>query len=625
MKSNFLSSGAAVRVGMHQVIIAIMFTYAWANGDDGMNALVADYHSYGLPQSSNQSELVILKRSNSTVNGIPLYEQVLVLLESANSKGVPQYWFAGRLFDLPRDMSVAPAKPLASVVADSVPEKPSQNRSKFETDPDLILAVQCAERGWIELAAALLERSRRPPPYTSMREKIRPHNNRAALAAQAWNYWCEEFCRETGDRTKILERLSELCQRAPGLDSPAHRNILHDMKQTLAAPKSPPDSVEEIVDSLVDAGIHGDRDGDLSSLYYIYKNEAYQKLESMGLEAVPVLLNHTHDFRLTRCVESNHRGTWIVRIADVVHHFLNSLAGQEFAHDILVREGRGRCVDRDHVTFWWSETKGIDVVTFLRDKAITWDDEGVLEANAFLLELLARRYPSELVTLFKKYVAQMKYADPLFEAIAIANISEQEKAELFLGEIQSQNMQTRESAIEQLLKISHEQAVPLLVAELDRLPKTPSEAYWSSDAGRVAQLLFSTDAELAWSTLARTAKRVDMGQRLEIIKTIGRVREKSKARAIAFLVQFLNDDETRILKRQSELEDEKNAEEMLAAELFSGPSAGFQFHQLSVRDFATLQLANLLGVEGNADAIWNESDWSSLRLLVSKALEGNSP
>ncbi len=625
MKSDILSTGGAVRIGMHEVIIAMLFMCALAHGDEPMNALVSDYNSYGLPHASDRSELAIVTQSSSTVNGVPQYEQVLVLLESANSKGVPQYWFSGRLFDLPHDMSVAPAKPLASVVTDSVPEKPSKNQSKFETDPDLILAVQCVERGWTELATALLERSRRPPPYTSSRTEIRPVDDRVALAAQAWNYWCEEFCREKGDRRKILERLSELCQRAPGLDSLAHRNILHDMKLTLANSQSPADSVEAIVDSLVDAGIGGDWDGDLSSLYYIYKNESYKKLESMGLDAVPVLLNHTHDFRLTRYVDSNHRGTWIVRIADVVHHFLNSLAGQEFAHDLLIREGRGRCVDLDHVTFWWSETKGIDLVTFLRDKAITLDDEGVLQANPLLLELLARRYPSELVTLFKKYVAQMKYADPLFEAIAIADIQEQQKAELFLREIQSQNMQIRESAIEQLLKISHEQAVPLLVAELDRLPKTSFEAYWRSDVGRVAQLLCYTDDELAWSALACTAKRVDMGQRLEIIQTIGRVRKKSKARAIAFLVQFLDDDETRILKRQSEVEGENDGQGKLAAELFSGPSAGFQFHQLTVRDFATLQLAGLLGVPANADANWDESDWSSLRLTVSDALEGNSP
>lgn len=167
--------------------------------------------------------------------------------------------------------------------------------------------------------------------------------------------------------------------------------------------------------------------------------------------------------------------------------------------------------------------------------------------------------------------------------------------------------------------------MPLLVAELDNLPVTPKEPYWLASAGRVAQLLCRTDDDRAWSALTRNAKRVDIGQRLEIIQTIGSRIKKADDRAIAFLSAFLDDEETRELMRLSDLANVDDIAESLDKDLFSGPSAGFTFDRLSVRDFAALQLAETLGVKANADASWKESDWKSLRSKVRHTLNRNAP
>ncbi len=54
--------------------------------------------------------------------------------------------------------------------------------------------------------------------------------------------------------------------------------------------------------------------------------------------------------------------------------------------------------------------------------------------------------------------------------------------------------------------------------------------------------------------------------------------------------------------------------------LFLGPSAGFLFERLAVRDFAALQLADKLGLAASAEPSWKAADWESLRTEVRDAL-----
>ncbi len=590
-----------------------------SNADDDLESLVAQYAKYGLPQPPKQAKLVVLKWSNSTANGVPQYERAIALLEPKDPDGEQRYWIGHRTSKLSSHVSVTPTLPRERIVAATDPGGPDGLERDFDRDPDLALAIVCASRGWNELAGELLIRSRRAPRNVFQRRAIRPRDHGKALALLAWDYWCGQFCRQEGDRSAILTRLTELKTNVPGLDTLANENIVNDMRLTLQPTKSPVDSLEATIDSLIHLGV--DRPGaELIDLRSVGFHPSYKKIEAMGLDAVPILLKHTHDFRMTRFVTSNHRGPWIVRIADVVHQLLSALAGEELSHDILVREGRGRCVDRDHVLFWWSETKKVDAKEFLIQNAITAGDDGKPKANLAILKSLARSYPDDLVDLFTKNFERLEYADPLLQAVGSAKLSEHQKSQLFLKAASAKRAETRASSIRQLLAISHQQAVPLLVAELDRIPRTPKKAYWLSSAGPVSQVLCHTDSDVAWSALARNAKRVDMGQRLQMMQAV--TRSGKKKQTVAFFVEFLNDDETRELPG---FRDAANAKDIdaIRADLFSGPSAGFMFSKLSVRDYAALQIARILDVPANTDSSWTASEWKSLRQKVREAIKVN--
>ena len=353
-----MSSTTAFRRYLEALFFVGMIVLACTNSyaDDHLDSLVAQYATYDLPQPPKQAKLVVLKWSNGTANGVPQYERAIALLEPKDPDGEQRYWIGQRTSKLSSHVSVTPTLPRERIVAATDPGGPDGLERDFDRDPDLALAIVCASRGWNELAGELLIRSRRAPRSVFQRRAIRPRDHGKALALLAWDYWCGQFCRQQGDRSAILTRLTELKANAPVLDTPANENIVSDMRLTLQPSKSPVGSLEATIDSLIHLGVDRDGSGDVG-LRSIGFQPSYEKIEAMGLDAVPILLKHTHDFRMTRCVASNHRGPWIVRIADVVHQILSALAGEELAHDILVREGRGRCVDRGHVLFWWSETK----------------------------------------------------------------------------------------------------------------------------------------------------------------------------------------------------------------------------------------------------------------------------
>jgi hypothetical protein len=90
---------------------------------------------------------------------------------------------------------------------------------------------------------------------------------------------------------------------------------------------------------------------------------SYKRLRSAGLDAVPVLIAHLDDFRLTRSIQtdSDGRHTWHMRIADVVAGLLDELANEPFSYDVLRAEGRGKRLDRNHVLYWWSGVQKKDV------------------------------------------------------------------------------------------------------------------------------------------------------------------------------------------------------------------------------------------------------------------------
>jgi hypothetical protein len=430
------------------------------------------------------------------------------------------------------------------------------------------------------------------------------------LAELAWNYFCNRFAKSRDNRLEIISRLKKLLNGSYGLDTKANRTLISDMEMTLAPVKPASDRFEPVVNALLELDVEGNWPGCgyEDARNYADWDPSYRTLRDAGLQAVPALLQHLEDYRLTRCIEQTSDGqyTWHVRIADVVAQLLNGLAPEPFAHEFQRADGRGVALDSARVQEWWKEASAKRELDYLLKNAFKNHGAGGRKWKSSVLHALGNRYPEHLVRLFEEDLKNGRVDYDLFVSLADSKAGETTKDQLFEKAVASKDEWTRAEALSRIVHRRGATAVPTLLKSLREIPKTPSVAYWMTQTGKVTQIASCTKDERVWQVLEETAKRVDIGQRMEILDHVHLSREaKDNLRAIRLLKSFLNDTEVRDLRSSA---------------LFDGPSAAFLFERIAVRNFAAQRLANALGLELDPDPAWKEADWQKLRERVSAAL-----
>jgi hypothetical protein len=249
-----------------------------------------------------------------------------------------------------------------------------------------------------------------------------------------------------------------------------------------------------------------------------------------------------------------------------------------------------------------------DEKQFLLERVFAKKNRTEPEADTAILKLLAQKYPDEFIKLWKEHVGKDENSSFAFmEALHASKISKNEQDSLLLSAAKTDSVWWRYHSSFQLTK--HPEAPALVITWLEGLPKTPKEAYWQAPVGRYAQVACGFDNDQVWEALAKTAKRVDLGQRLEILGKVGGGRQRG--RQIALYRQFLGDSEERTLNHTSPKDDD----------LFSGPGAGFTFDRLKAGDFAAYQLGHLFKLKQEPDSTWKEADWKAFHAEVATVLK----
>lgn len=218
----------------------------------------------------------------------------------------------------------------------------------------LIVAIQCHRYGWHEVSNKIYELACERIPTDAEQIEL--------LTEYAWDFWCLRF-RWYSDRRMIVARLTDLLSTNPSLNSPARTNILEDMHRTIAPVHSDFGSIEADIDALRSIDSNNDLfyssgtppvfQGDSGFIDQIIEDELpWRRLRRRGAEAIPTLVQHIDDFRLTRSLSKSNGYIWHVRIADLVAVLLHEASDTEFAYDLLESEGRGIALDRRHVEHW---------------------------------------------------------------------------------------------------------------------------------------------------------------------------------------------------------------------------------------------------------------------------------
>jgi hypothetical protein len=584
--------------------------------EDKLDQLLADYKSYGLPLPPPGSELAILPSPElSSRNGVRHQDMFLVLLvqKSAPPKRAI-YWVGCDEGWQWRGIEFKPVPAVLDSMKETAPIPNDYQEMMFPTYPDLALAIQCQAMGWKELAGALFERSRNRPERDSFkRPKPRPSDDRAALAELAWNHYCNRFAAaDRAERTVIVTHMKKLTTTLYHLNTQAHLNLVADMAQTAIEVKTEPNSLESAIEGLLDfrdswGSFLGSGWGDLRNNADRY--EPYAHLQKAGFAAVPVLQKHIGDFRITRRIQATQTGSyaWNLRVADLVAQLLNGIANEPFTYDFLEKDGRGVQLDQRHVEKWWTEASSSKELNFLVNALEKANDQDRSSDNAAALHALGSKYPAELVKLFEKRQKENKLDHRWFEALQESKASAKDKERLLLVAARSDDEWQQVFALRSLELFNQAQTAQLVIAALERQPKTPKIPYWQANLSNFAQIAYGLDDDAVWQTLLKTAKRVDLGQRMQMMETFSRqTPDRLRNRAISFLKEFLKDTEGRKGKQ--------------FGGLFEGPSAGFMYDNIRVCDLAAEQLANLLDLKDRPEPTWKESDWDKLRTRVEDEL-----
>lgn len=451
------------------------------------------------------------------------------------------------------------------------------------------LAVQCHARGWTELASKVLEEV-----WTD-----RTHPPGVQLARLAWDYWLEEFRKPVTDRAKVARVLKVALKDQPDEFTIRERSVLDALELSLVPGTGKPGTVGALIDGLIEVTNTDRTDSLPRGISEI--DPAYVKLARQGFDAVPELIAHLNDERLTRAV-----GDERYTVADVVSDLLQSLAGQEVSSE-WGRTREGRVVKRV-VEAWWVDARKAGEEAYLAGHLFGVPENNNV-SNRVILDVLAHKYPKRLPELYRRMIKDRPemLGWELGGAVAASTLPREVKRDLFVDATRCTGPAIRIDGIGRLWAIDRAKGMECLLAELAALPKTPAGHYWNCPETDLVSLVATVNEPDAWAALEKAVRRVDVGLRMELLRDLRWIDPPAAVRTahLRFRSKFLEDATVRDTTSSSK---------------YDGPVAGDTFPQIEVRNFVARQLAWELGVRAAPTAGWTAEQWANLRDDVKKAL-----
>ncbi len=566
-----------------------------------LDELLADYRSYGLPLPPRNARLVKLETGFSIPrHGKPVPHFALGFeVKKPSPSGPAEFligvvrgpnWWKGK---------IAPVEPEPGIVKGI---ELSVSGLEFETPAGLATAIQCHERGWSSLATALLEVSLEADflhhfPYKDVGDEIAP---KTRLAFLAWAHQVNELLLIETDRRTVLRRLRALIKAEPRLDVEGNHSLISSLEAALVPSKAQPGSIEALIDSLIDLKHF--------ALWDELPPELL-KLVDLGFEAVPDLIAHLDDRRLTGYREQSGISSFPAypwRVKDLCFKLLAGLAGRETAMTWTLDE-RDTKATQARALAWFDEARKAGELAYLLRTALPpgdWPDRHVLR-------VLARKHPEDLARTYQQLLEKRPEMQSWTAASEVARsaLPPARKVELLSAAGRHPSLRHRYAALWELKDLGAGPALKLLIEALEALPKTPPLPYGSGSESSFVLLVQRIGDRRAWEALAQAARRADVGLRIELIDSITSQTdiEKRKAERLSFLSGFLSDGVSRRITEGSPEYDYRSALE--------------EFKTLEVRDLAAMKMASILDLPETPRPEWSAGQWADLRAKVTRALE----
>ena len=459
------------------------------------------------------------------------------------------------------------------------------SRATFDINVGLATAIQCEARGWHELSKALWELTGKVESGHCHSIFYLPEDEspRTALRLTARIHWANELLEPDTDRAMFARRMKNLIAGEPKLDTEAHRRLLASLEAALVPSTAELSSPEALIDDLVN--LQGRK-----SIFAAYPDPSprYSRLVELGFDAVPALIEHLDDERLTRSVMEgfNNFPTYHRCVGEVVGDMMQGLAGDNFGLNLLQQQ-QGRSVGKAKARAWYKKALETGEEKYLLEYALP---AGWESPNDHILLVLANKYPQHLSELYREVLRNRPAMDShsLAYSISESELPRGRKIELFALAERHHNLEHRMAAFLHLGELDSERFVTMLVQTLQELPRTPEGPYRFCPESSFAHLVMETDDPRAWQALLDTAKRVDVGLRMELMDPMdySYIENRQRRQRVEFLAHFLDDDSSR-----------------------------------RVRNFAATQIASILELEQHPDRGWTVHQWAEFRTKVSETLD----
>jgi hypothetical protein len=445
----------------------------------------------------------------------------------------------------------------------------------------LDFAIRCHERGWHALARVAFRKWLAQATYLPAERQ---------LAWDAWYHWYEQLSRHGAPLDAAAKYMKRALQHT-SFASESKVALLRSLDLALVPARSVPGSDDALIDALVEER-HS----------WLRHAPAFRALARRGFAAVPALIAHLGDDRVTRSRLGDDfavcNGDCLMPVKDVVYALLCALAGRDLepSNDIAARTlAAGR---------WFSNAQKMGeeqyVVAHVGQGAFAQIGADVL------LPLLVEKYPLRLPEVYRRFLdthSQSELDNPYAKALVEVPIPLADKLKVLEYAAAHPERRHRWVGLHYLRQLDPERANALLIAALDRM-ETDADPYEI----RLARIVPDTTEPKAWAALARAAKRVGPGTRVQLLDDLGAAEPKNpigRRLQFAFVAAHLTD--TEVWKVRAE--------------------------EIEVRDHAAALLAALLDLEAQVGRIGEDArkgqesrnrtaaQWAQLRERVRIALE----
>jgi hypothetical protein len=358
--------------------------------------LLETYRAWGLPLPPKQARLVLFDYGwTQDAHGKDTPISHLAFLINPDSNKEQPLLLVGTLEYRPENEETKP-RPVDADKLDAKTIRADWMKPVFQLNVGLATALQCEAQGYHRLASELLTVSLGQSSGHNYSAFFQPVNlpPKTALAFTAWAHWGNQLILSNSDRSVIARRMQDLLDVEPKLDTKPNRALLEDLKAALVPRKTEPGSADFLIDDLVELPYTPPSGSDDSPA------PQYQQLALLGFKAVPNLIEHLDDHRLTRTVRLgfNNFPPYHLRVGDIVSDLLQGLAGDDLGKDWLRRQ-QGYTLDKAPVLAWWAKAQEVGEENYLVSHVLP-DKQGSDFPNKQMLDILVKEYPLRLPALY---------------------------------------------------------------------------------------------------------------------------------------------------------------------------------------------------------------------------------